>query len=69
MGHLSLLMWIKLHHNQNTFTGVENSNFTTVEQKLRFEFFWKGKNFKKPQLSELMTYIFVVIALTHCAMQ
>lgn len=45
MGHLSLLMGIKVHHNQNTVTGVENLNFTTFKQNLRFEIFWKGKKF------------------------
>lgn len=33
MGHLSILMWVKVHHNQNTFTVFEFLNFTLFDQK------------------------------------
>lgn len=50
MGHLWILIWIKVHNNQNTFTCLEFKNFTIFDQKTMFEkFFWKGKNNKKPQ--------------------
>lgn len=34
MGHLSILMWIKVYYMQNTLTGSEFSNFTIFNKKL-----------------------------------
>lgn len=33
MGQLSILMWITVHYNYNTFTGLESYNFTIFNQK------------------------------------
>lgn len=55
MGHLSILMSIKVHYNQHTFTCLEFSNYTTLNQKKLF-FFKFGK-------VKFVTYRFVVKAL------
>lgn len=68
MRHLSILMWIKVHYNQNTFTGFEFSNFITVIQKNFLKLFGKVKILKSQAGFELMTYRFVVNPLTHCTM-
>lgn len=33
MGHLSVLIWIKVHSNYNTLTGFGIFNFTIFDQK------------------------------------
>lgn len=39
MGHLSILIWIKVHHNLlvHTFTDVEFSNFTLISPETMFK--------------------------------
>lgn len=44
MGHQSILMWIKIHYDQNTFTGLKFTNFAISNQKIWFGNIWKGKN-------------------------
>lgn len=34
MGHLTILMLLKEHFNQTTFTGLEFLNFTIFDQKI-----------------------------------
>lgn len=53
MEHLSMLMWIKVHYNQNTFTILEFSKFTMFGNKISLRNFKKGKNCKRP--SEIQT--------------
>lgn len=36
MRHQSILMWIKVHFYQNTFTGLEFSNIKIFNQKIHF---------------------------------
>lgn len=36
MRHQSILMWIKVHCYQNTFTGLEFSNIKIFNQKIHF---------------------------------
>lgn len=45
MKHLSILMWIKVHHNQSTlkFNGLEFSYLTIFDKKKNL---WKGKIIK-----------------------
>lgn len=66
MGHLSILTWIKVHYDKNTFTGLEFS-FTIFDQKVRFKFLGKVKITKMSAGFEIMTYKCVVNALKHCA--
>lgn len=47
---------MKEHYNYDYFTALDFSNLTNKKVKQ----FWKGRHFK------LMTYRFVVNALTHC---
>lgn len=44
MGHLAMLMGIKVHYNPNTFTKLEFSTFAI----LCFKIFWNGKIYKCP---------------------
>lgn len=46
MGHLSILLWIKVRYDQNTFTALNFSNFIIFDQKICFKIFGKGKNYK-----------------------
>lgn len=52
MGHLSIILWsfvdYKVHYSQNTFTGLNFSNFTIFHPKICFKNFWKHKNLKIP---------------------
>lgn len=41
MGHLAILMWIKIHNNQNTFACLE---FLIFGQKIFLIFFLKRQN-------------------------
>lgn len=59
LGHLPVLMWIKVHYNQNTFTGLK--------LKIDLNFFWIVKITKGRAVFNLLTYRFVVNAQTHCA--
>lgn len=68
MGHLLILTWIKVDFIQNTFTGLEYTNYTIFDPKYVLKFFGKVKNIKALEGFDLMTYGFVVI-LTHCATQ
>lgn len=43
MGHLSILMRIQVHYNEDTFTGLEFVNFTFFDQKC-FKICLKNKN-------------------------
>lgn len=38
----------KVHYSQNTFTGLNFSNFTIFHPKICFKNFWKHKNLKIP---------------------
>lgn len=67
MTHQSILMQIKLHYNQITFTEIEDLNFHIFDQKLCSKTFWKGKIIKTPAGFESMTYRLIVYGLTHCA--
>lgn len=68
MGHLSILMWTKEKKYQYTLTDLEFSNFTIFNQEISFQFFFrKLKLIKAPAVIELMTYRFVVNAITNCA--
>lgn len=42
MGHLAILMWIKMNNNQNTFACLE---FLIFGQKIFLIFFLKRQNF------------------------
>ena len=47
MGHLLILMGIKVHYNQNTLIGVEFTNFTIFDRKICFKNLLKvNKNYK-----------------------
>lgn len=35
MGHLSIEMWMKVNYNQNTFNGLEFSNFTLTKNSYK----------------------------------
>lgn len=64
MGHLSILMSIKVHYNQHTFTCLEFSNYTTLNQKKLFFFkFGKVKIVKVHKGLKFVTYRFVIKAL------
>lgn len=39
-------MLIKLFYNQNTFAGLEYSNFTIFDQQQCFKFYINSKNYK-----------------------
>lgn len=41
MGHQSILMWFKLHYNQDTFTGLELKFFTVFDQNYVLKIFGK----------------------------
>lgn len=64
MGYLSILMWIKTHYSQNTFTGLEIWNlmfylkipFSNIEKKIKILL-------KSQAGFELITDRFVVFAL------
>lgn len=56
MGHLSILMWVKVHHNQNTFTVFEFLNFTLFDQKMIKNLFSMMKQFWKAQRESIPTY-------------
>lgn len=43
MGHLSILVWIKVHHSQKVFTVLEFPVYTLFDQKHNLKFFWKGQ--------------------------
>lgn len=43
MGHMSIIMWIQVHYNKNTFPELEISNFTIFNQKYVLKFFAKVK--------------------------
>lgn len=63
MGHLAILMWIKMHNNQNTFACLE---FLIFGQKIFLIFFFeKTKFLKAPVGFELLTYIFATYALIY----
>lgn len=62
MGHLLIL--IKVDYHQNTLTSLEFSNYPIFDQKICFRNFWKGHNNKDPAGFELMSYRFLVNALT-----
>lgn len=63
-GTLSILMWIKV----NVLSSFKNFQvFTLLDQKICFKNFLKEKITKAPAGFELITYIFVVNALTHSA--
>lgn len=49
MGHLLILIWIIVHEHSkpNTFTVLGFSNFTIFYQKICFNFFRKGKHYKR----------------------
>lgn len=57
MGHLSILVWIKVHHNQNTSTILEFPVYTLLDQKHNFYNFWKGQNYERPK--GIRTHYFV----------
>lgn len=67
MGSLLVLMLVKKHYNQNTFTGLGYSSFTIFDQK-----FWNGipvyKDFKKTHRFRTNTPGFAVISLSYCTM-
>lgn len=48
MEHKSILMRRKVHFNQNAFTDLELSNFTTFDKKLCVIKFCKSKNYESP---------------------
>lgn len=65
MGNLSILMLIKEHSNQNTFTIVKFFYFTIFTKKKKvLKNFGKVKIIKSPAGFELMIYRFVGNALT-----
>lgn len=48
-GNLSILMWIEVLYMYNTYTGLELSNFTVLNQKICFKkIVWKAQNIKAP---------------------
>lgn len=49
MRHLSILIWIKVYYNKNSFTSLEFENFTTFYEKLCFKNLLKGKYIKPKQ--------------------
>lgn len=66
MVHMSILMWIQVHCNQNTLTVLKFSNFTISDQKICF-YFGRVKTLKALEGFELKTNRFVVNALTYCS--
>lgn len=68
MGHLSILILIKVHYIWNNFTDLEISNFTIFHpKKYVLKICGKVKNLKSPVGFELKTYRLIVKPLTHCA--
>lgn len=43
MGHLIILIWIKVHYDLNIFTGLKYSNPTTFNKRIWFKIFFKDK--------------------------
>lgn len=41
-------IWIKEHYYQNTFNGLQFSNFAKIDQKICFNFFCNGQKYKSP---------------------
>lgn len=69
MGHLSTSMWVKVHNNENPFTGLEFTIFTIyMYDKSVTKMFEKVKIWKGPAGLELVTYKFVTNGLTNWAM-
>lgn len=48
--HVDINVDKKTLYNQNTFTGLEFSNFSIFDQNTCFKNFWKGQYFKSPQM-------------------
>lgn len=64
MGHLSTLMWVKVHNNNNPFTGLEFTIFTIL-YKCMTKMFEEVKILKGPARFKLVTYKFVTNGLTN----
>lgn len=60
-------MYIMINHYY-TFTGLEFYNFTIFDQNICFKIFGKVKKIKTLVGFKILTYRFVVNALTHCTM-
>lgn len=60
MGHLLILMQIKVHYNQNIFTVLEIQILQYLTYKIMFTKFWDiGKNYKRAGFERIL-YNFVV---------
>lgn len=62
-----ILMWIKENYNLNTFTDLEFSDFKIFNHKIRSKRLGKVQFLQSPARFALMTYIFVLTLLIHCA--
>lgn len=61
--NLSILMWLKVHYNQNNSIVLKFTHVTVFDQNICFKIFWIVKIIKSPSDFEHMTHRLVIHAL------